>query len=144
MDPRAFRGFLGEISSLRERLSLLLEFGGLVAEFFDLRSPVARSLSETVGAFGWILAHQRLHEAFDVLVLIVIEQRFRFGFPLVALVAATFLLNPAKTSAAGTAGAVVSTATTSLGRVLVDSRGRTLYLFGKDAFLRLLWDYASR
>jgi predicted lipoprotein with Yx(FWY)xxD motif len=51
---------------------------------------------------------------------------------LVALTAATFLLNPAKTHAAGTAGAVVSTSTTSLGRVLVDSRGRTLYLFGKD------------
>jgi len=34
--------------------------------------------------------------------------------------------------AAGSKGPVVSTATTSLGRVLVDARGHTLYLFGRD------------
>lgn len=51
---------------------------------------------------------------------------------LAALAAALFLLNPPKTHAAGTAGTVVSTAKTNLGRILVSSRGRTLYLFGKD------------
>jgi predicted lipoprotein with Yx(FWY)xxD motif len=39
----------------------------------------------------------------------------------------------AATQAAATKGPVVSTATTSLGRILVDSRGHTLYLFGKDS-----------
>jgi predicted lipoprotein with Yx(FWY)xxD motif len=43
-----------------------------------------------------------------------------------------FLLNPPAIDAAGTNGPVVSTAGTSLGRILVDSRGRTLYLFEKD------------
>jgi len=51
---------------------------------------------------------------------------------LAALAAATFLLNPPKTQAADTAGTVVSTAKTSVGRILVNSRGHTLYLFGKD------------
>jgi len=51
---------------------------------------------------------------------------------LAALAAATFLLNPPKTQAETTAGTVVSTAKTSLGRILVNSRGRTLYLFAKD------------
>jgi len=38
----------------------------------------------------------------------------------------------AASQAAGAKGPVVSTATTSLGRILVDARGHTLYLFGKD------------
>jgi predicted lipoprotein with Yx(FWY)xxD motif len=38
----------------------------------------------------------------------------------------------AASHAAGSKGPVVSTATTSLGRILVDARGHTLYLFGKD------------
>ena len=38
----------------------------------------------------------------------------------------------AASQAAGSKGPVVSTATTSLGRVLVDPHGHTLYLFGKD------------
>jgi predicted lipoprotein with Yx(FWY)xxD motif len=38
----------------------------------------------------------------------------------------------AVSQAASGKGPVVSTATTSLGRVLVDGRGHTLYLFGKD------------
>jgi predicted lipoprotein with Yx(FWY)xxD motif len=49
-----------------------------------------------------------------------------------ALAAIVFLLHPAATHAAKAAGPVVSTAKTNLGRVLVDSRGRTLYLFEKD------------
>ncbi len=51
---------------------------------------------------------------------------------LAALAAAIFLLHPMKTEAAGTAGTVVSTGSTSLGRILVNSRGHTLYLFSKD------------
>src|SRR5215510_11022924 len=50
----------------------------------------------------------------------------------VALAASVFLLHTSSTNAAGNAGAVVSTAKTSLGRVLVDARGRTVYLFEKD------------
>jgi predicted lipoprotein with Yx(FWY)xxD motif len=50
-----------------------------------------------------------------------------------ALAAAIFLLNPPKLQAAGASGTVVSTAKTSLGRILVNSSGRTLYMFGKDA-----------
>jgi len=35
--------------------------------------------------------------------------------------------------AAGANGPVISTASTSLGRILVNSQGRTLYLFGRDS-----------
>jgi predicted lipoprotein with Yx(FWY)xxD motif len=51
-----------------------------------------------------------------------------------ATLVAIFLLRPAATPAARamTTGAAVSTAQTSLGRILVNSSGRTLYLFGKD------------
>jgi predicted lipoprotein with Yx(FWY)xxD motif len=35
--------------------------------------------------------------------------------------------------AAGAKGPVISTASTSLGRILVNSQGRTLYLFGRDS-----------
>jgi len=51
---------------------------------------------------------------------------------LAVLAAAMFLLNPPKLHASGSSATVVSTAKTGLGRILVDSRGRTLYLFGKD------------
>jgi predicted lipoprotein with Yx(FWY)xxD motif len=49
------------------------------------------------------------------------------GAPACAVVPAA-----ASHAAAGTRGPVVSTASTSLERVLVDARGHTLYLFGKD------------
>jgi predicted lipoprotein with Yx(FWY)xxD motif len=49
-----------------------------------------------------------------------------------ALAAAIFLLNEPKLQAAGTSGTVVSTAKTSLGRILVNSHGHALYLFAKD------------
>jgi predicted lipoprotein with Yx(FWY)xxD motif len=49
----------------------------------------------------------------------------------VALLAALTLAYAPSTHAAGRSGNV-STTTTSLGRILVDSRGRTLYLFAKD------------
>ena len=46
---------------------------------------------------------------------------------------ALILFRPAASDAASAKeGAIVSTATTRLGRILVDSRGRTLYLFEKD------------
>src|SRR5262245_29025946 len=51
---------------------------------------------------------------------------------LVALTATIFLLRPPATHAAQAKGAVVGTANTKLGRILVNSNGRTLYLFGKD------------
>ena len=49
-----------------------------------------------------------------------------------ALAAAIFALHPSATHAAPAKGTTVSTAKTSLGRVLVNSNGRTLYLFAKD------------
>jgi predicted lipoprotein with Yx(FWY)xxD motif len=51
---------------------------------------------------------------------------------LATLAALIVLLHPPTTHAARTNGPVVSTAETSLGRILVDSRGRTLYQFEKD------------
>jgi predicted lipoprotein with Yx(FWY)xxD motif len=52
---------------------------------------------------------------------------------LAAIAAAAFLLlRPGPGEAAQTRGPIVSTASTSLGRILVNSSGRTLYLFGKD------------
>jgi len=49
-----------------------------------------------------------------------------------ALAAASFALHPPATHAAQAKAAVVSTAKTSLGRIIVNSNGHTLYLFGKD------------
>jgi predicted lipoprotein with Yx(FWY)xxD motif len=49
-----------------------------------------------------------------------------------ALAAAIFALHPPATHAAQAKGAVVSTAKTNLGRIVVNSSGRTLYLFEKD------------
>jgi predicted lipoprotein with Yx(FWY)xxD motif len=46
--------------------------------------------------------------------------------------AASFALLPPATHAAQSKRAVVSTAKTSLGRIVVNSKGRTLYLFEKD------------
>jgi predicted lipoprotein with Yx(FWY)xxD motif len=48
------------------------------------------------------------------------------------LAAAIFALHPPATHAAQAKGVVVSTAKTSLGRVIVKSNGHTLYMFGKD------------
>jgi predicted lipoprotein with Yx(FWY)xxD motif len=49
-----------------------------------------------------------------------------------ALAAASFALHPPASHAAQAKRAVVSTAKTSLGRIIVNSNGRTLYLFEKD------------
>jgi len=51
---------------------------------------------------------------------------------LAALVAGIVLLHPRASNADPASTTVVSTAKTGLGRVLVNSRGHTLYLFGKD------------
>ena len=48
------------------------------------------------------------------------------------LTAGIFLLHEPATHAAPASSTVVSTAKTGLGRILVNSRGHTLYLFGKD------------
>jgi predicted lipoprotein with Yx(FWY)xxD motif len=50
----------------------------------------------------------------------------------VTVAAASLAFHPPSTHAAQSKGAVVSTAKTSLGRILVTSNGRTLYLFEKD------------
>jgi predicted lipoprotein with Yx(FWY)xxD motif len=44
-----------------------------------------------------------------------------------------FLLHPMGSDAAEAKGPVISTASTSLGRILVNSQGRTLYLYGRDS-----------
>src|SRR4051812_44458178 len=49
-----------------------------------------------------------------------------------ALAALAVFLPHASAGNAATAGPRVSTASTSLGRVLIDARGRTLYQFAKD------------
>ena len=51
---------------------------------------------------------------------------------LATFAAVIFLLTPPATQAAQARGPVVSTAKTSLGTILVNSRGTTLYLFQKD------------
>jgi predicted lipoprotein with Yx(FWY)xxD motif len=51
---------------------------------------------------------------------------------LAALAAAIFALHVPATHAAQANGAVVSTAKTKLGQIIVSSNGRTLYLFEKD------------
>jgi len=51
---------------------------------------------------------------------------------LVILAAAISLLHAPTTRAATARGAMVSTAKTSLGRIIVNSKGRTLYLFKND------------
>jgi predicted lipoprotein with Yx(FWY)xxD motif len=45
---------------------------------------------------------------------------------------ALLLLHPSPSDGAQARGPLVSTATSSLGRVLVNAQGHTLYLFGKD------------
>ena len=51
---------------------------------------------------------------------------------LAALAALALILQHPGSRAAGAKGPIVSTGSTSLGRILIDPRGRTLYLFGKD------------
>jgi predicted lipoprotein with Yx(FWY)xxD motif len=55
-----------------------------------------------------------------------------FAVALVTFAALIFLLSPPAIQAAPQRGPVISTAKTSLGTILVNSRGTTLYLFQKD------------
>jgi len=63
-------------------------------------------------------------------------REFRYAAALILLAALTVLIHAARSNAAQASaqatGPLVSTATSSLGRILVDSRGHTLYLFEKD------------
>jgi predicted lipoprotein with Yx(FWY)xxD motif len=63
-------------------------------------------------------------------------QRFALGLALGAIAAGAFLVAAAHGGAASTSrapkGALVALRRTTLGAVLVDARGRTLYLFEKD------------
>ena len=52
---------------------------------------------------------------------------------LIAIVLAATVAGLSRAVAATPSSATVSTATSKLGRILVDSRGRTLYLFEKDS-----------
>ena len=55
------------------------------------------------------------------------------GAALAAVAAlAVLLLHPMGSDASSSSGPTVSTASTSLGRIVVNSGGRTLYMFGKD------------
>jgi predicted lipoprotein with Yx(FWY)xxD motif len=62
----------------------------------------------------------------------VANRRLVAAVALATLAGFIVLLHPTATQAARTDGPVVSTAGTSLGGILVDSRGRTLYLFEED------------
>ena len=50
----------------------------------------------------------------------------------VTLSTLVLFLHPGTSHATSATGPIVSTASTSLGKILVDSRGRTLYLFERD------------
>ena len=52
---------------------------------------------------------------------------------LIAIVLAATVAGLSRAAAATQSNATVSTTTSKLGRILVDSRGRTLYLFEKDS-----------
>jgi predicted lipoprotein with Yx(FWY)xxD motif len=69
---------------------------------------------------------------FDATHVGAVRPRLVAAAALAALVALIVLLHASATHAARTNGPVVSTTGTSLGQILVDSRGRTLYLFEKD------------
>jgi predicted lipoprotein with Yx(FWY)xxD motif len=75
----------------------------------------------------------KLHEQTNVLTAATRFPRLLVAAAAVAvLAAATLALHPPATHAAQAKGAVVSTAKTSLGRIIVNANGRTLYLFEKD------------
>jgi predicted lipoprotein with Yx(FWY)xxD motif len=55
------------------------------------------------------------------------------GMLLIALLLAAAVAGLSRAAAATTGGATVSTAASKFGHILVDNRGRTLYLFAKDS-----------
>jgi predicted lipoprotein with Yx(FWY)xxD motif len=58
--------------------------------------------------------------------------RSRLATPLLALAAAALLLTLSGVAAGSTSRATVKAHSSSLGKMLVDAKGRTLYLFEKD------------
>jgi predicted lipoprotein with Yx(FWY)xxD motif len=72
------------------------------------------------------------HQTNELLAAVRLPRMIVAAAAFAALVAASFALHPPATHAAQAKGAVVSTAKTSLGRVIVKSNGHTLYMFGKD------------
>ena len=72
------------------------------------------------------------HRTNELLVAVPRPRMIVVAAAVAALAATIFVLHPAATHAAPAKGAVVSTANTSLGRIIVNSNGRTLYLFEKD------------
>jgi predicted lipoprotein with Yx(FWY)xxD motif len=75
---------------------------------------------------------KRNHQTNELLTAVRHPRMIVAAVVLATLAAAIFALNPPATHAAQAKGAVVSTAKTSLGRVIVKSNGHTLYMFGKD------------
>jgi predicted lipoprotein with Yx(FWY)xxD motif len=73
-----------------------------------------------------------IHRLDAVSVAVAGPRRITAALALAGLAVSAFLLVAPSTHAAQSSGTVVSTAKTSLGTILVDSRGRTLYLFEKD------------
>ncbi len=72
----------------------------------------------------------RLHKYFLLGVTAIVAMAAMTGAALATTHTTTGLSDRATRSASG--GVKVAVANTALGRVLVDGRGRTLYLFGKD------------
>ena len=75
---------------------------------------------------------KRNHQTNELLAAVRHPRMIVAAAVLATLAAAIFALHPPATHAAQAKGAVVSTAKTSLGRVIVKSNGHTLYMFGKD------------
>jgi predicted lipoprotein with Yx(FWY)xxD motif len=75
---------------------------------------------------------QRNHQTDALTVAARLPRMILAAAAVAAFAAASLAFHPPTTHAAQTKGAVVSTAKTSLGRIIVNANGRTLYLFEKD------------
>jgi predicted lipoprotein with Yx(FWY)xxD motif len=75
---------------------------------------------------------QLSHQTNELLAAVRRPQTIVVATAVAALAAGGFAVHPSATYAAQAKGAVVSTAKASLGPIIVNSKGRTLYLFAKD------------
>jgi predicted lipoprotein with Yx(FWY)xxD motif len=75
---------------------------------------------------------QRNHRTNEPLAAVPRPRMIVAAAAVTALAATIFVLHPAATHAAPAKGAALSTTKTSLGRIIVTSQGRTIYLFEKD------------
>jgi predicted lipoprotein with Yx(FWY)xxD motif len=75
---------------------------------------------------------QLSHQTNDLLAAVRRPRMIVAAAAVAALAAGGFAVHPSATYAAQAKGAVVSTAKASLGPIIVNSKGRTLYLFEKD------------